>query len=732
MDSKFPLRTAFGVRSALWAKSAFWVLVAVSTLSVWLLITSRVDLSPRVESDFFFSTDDPALQSSRAINELFPSSPRIVLAAISKDPSGEESVARVRRLTQDLKALPAVSGVLSLTSGPESPSDVTTSPLWSRILLGDDPNASYLLVEGEDEPTPALIASIEGVLEQHRGPQFDLAASGVPYVVEQIRLALQRDLRVFSSAALIVFGLVILLVYRSGALVFGTLLTCSAASLVSLTLLGVLGIPIGLLTANLATIVFVLTLSHTVFLTSNYRHLQLEDCFTETARDRGEAILHQALRITLVASFWCMVAALLGFASLLFATAKPLRDLGISGLVGTVVAFVMAYGLYPAFLRRGRWRPSAETHAPQPTAPPSSSMPSPIWALASGALVLVTAFGLSRLDTDPSLLDYFASDQELGRGLETIDAGIGSSPLYLVVAPPDGETLDSPAAGIAYQALQKELESDPDVGTALTAAVIVEEARRNPLALMLSWRRVLQLLESERYDGIADRFVTPDRKHGLISLSMHEKSRTDRRQAVLGRLRARVDGASLRTEHVGGLYQLQGALSDLVASSLRQELGGLLLCFLMVAWILSRSLRVALAMALCLASIPWILLGGLGYLGRPLDIISTPGVNVAIALGIDAMIHLAAAVRRFRATGASVVESWSQARNQQRPAILGAMAILAAGFAIFALSSFPPTRLFGGLVAAGMVLSAYFALQVLPILASWVPGGRNPAATSIL
>ena len=57
---------------------------------------------------------------------------------------------------------------------------------------------------------------------------------------------------------------------------------------------------------------------------------------------------------------------------------------------------------------------------------------------------------------------------------------------------------------------------------------------------------------------------------------------------------------------------------------------------------------------------------------------------------------------------------------QQRPAILGAMSILGIGFAIFALSSFPPTRLFGGLVASGLVLSAMLALKVLPSVA----GGR--------
>ena len=48
-----------------------------------------------------------------------------------------------------------------------------------------------------------------------------------------------------------------------------------------------------------------------------------------------------------------MTTTLLGFLSLLVATAKPLRELGIAGAIGTLTAIAVAYSVYPAFL--GRW-----------------------------------------------------------------------------------------------------------------------------------------------------------------------------------------------------------------------------------------------------------------------------------------------------------------------------------------------------------------------------------------
>ncbi len=97
--------------------------------------------------------------------------------------------------------------------------------------------------------------------------------SGAPYIIELIERSLLHDLKVFSIAALCVLGLSALAISRSVVMVLGTLIACANASALTLVLTQTFGIPIGPLTANLSTIVFVLTLTHMVFMTFNWKHI---------------------------------------------------------------------------------------------------------------------------------------------------------------------------------------------------------------------------------------------------------------------------------------------------------------------------------------------------------------------------------------------------------------------------------------------------------------------------
>ena len=70
-------------------------------------------------------------------------------------------------------------------------------------------------------------------------------------------------------------------------------------------------------------------------------------------------------------------------------------------------------------------------------------------------------------------------------------------------------------------------------------------------------------------------------------------------------------------------------------------------------------------------------------------------------------------------------DAWSKAVQQIAAPVLGAAAIISAGFGIFGLSTFPPTRRFGLAVIVGTLAAAALALLVLPRLAAH---GLSPAA----
>ncbi|HSL82444.1 MAG TPA: MMPL family transporter, partial [Thermoanaerobaculia bacterium] len=577
-------------------------------------------------------------------------------------------------------------------------------------------DTAYLVLELAPDARPEeLVPRLEAVLAEARaevqGPGFDLAVSGVPYVVELIRRHLLRDLRVFTAAALALFGLLVVLLYRDLRIAAGILATCLAACAVSLVLLPLVGLSLGVLTANLVTIVFVLTLSHLVYLTANWRRIGGEG-------EAGEGRVREAVARTGEASFWCMATTLLGFLSLLLASARPLRELGTAGALGTLVAFACAYGLYPSFLRvasaPGRRRAGA---GPPVETDPFGGRRLGRWAAAVAGLAALAALGLPRIETDPGLLAYFARGSEIREGLAAIDAAGGSSPLRVVYRDAGGGRLDTEEAFLRLVEVQGELEADPAAGTVLSLAPLLQEAATNPMAGLLGVSGLVELLSGPAFQGVARSFLTEDRTRGAVVLRMREAGREEDRDRVVARMEGALRRHGFEPEVSGGLYELQGQLADLVASSLVVGLGGLGLLFAGIAWAVSRSVPAAAAMLVCLAGTPLFVFGAMGHLGLPVDFISSPAANVALGVGIDSMIHLVSAFRRLRGEGLAGWQAWTAARARLARPVAGAAGILALGFGLFTLSSFPPTQRFGIAVVIGLVAAATLTLIVLPWLA---------------
>ena len=675
--------------------------VSITTIAVVAGVLRWVDLSPRVEADFFFSRDDPQLRASQEVSERFPSAELVVVRAEGRSVSDTPYRERIEQLTQALGAVADVTSVNSITT-----EDAERSPLWGPLLLNGDGRSSNLLLQVASDVDPErLVGELDDVLATFESDDLAIQVSGVPYIIELIRRNLFRDLVVFSSAALLLFGLIIGAVYRRMWLVVGTLATCLLAISFTLVLAQVLSIGIGLLTANIAVIVFVLTLSHTVFLAANWRR--------GVATGETDPAAY-ARRETVGPSFWAMLTTLLGFMSLLLATAKPLRELGIAGAVGALTALVIAYGVFPVFLRAAG---KDEKDGGDGRDGKSGSVPignRKVILGVLGVVVVATGWGFRNLDTDPSLLSYFDPDGPLYKGLEAIDRDGGSSPLNLVIRDPAGMAIGDAATIEKMWTLHESLESDPAVGSLISPALLLNEARRAPMAGFLSNALLLDLLQGPFFGRVGLSYVTPDHMEGRFFLRMREGGRVESRQAVLDRVERYATDAELEPVYVAGQYELQRQLGRLIRSSLAIGLGGLLMLFVGIAAIVSRDGWTTLVMVLCLTSIPIVVLGVMGHLAMPVDIIVSPAANVALAMGVDSMIHLVMRVRKLGNGLMADPATWIQARRELWQPIIGAAAIISVGFGIFGLSSFPPTQRFGVAVIVGTLMAATLTLVAVP------------------
>src|SRR5205809_7267632 len=146
-----------------------------------------------------------------------------------------------------------------------------------------------------------------------------------------LRRSLAHDFRYFSLTSVVWFGLTMAALFRSVRLFVGMLCTCASAVLLTLFLQAMLGHKIGILTVNLGTIVFVIALSHLVYMTFNWQTLADR---AHRIGKKSPKLATDARRMTFPPSFLTIVFALLGFASLWRVLATSLRELGFGGALG--------------------------------------------------------------------------------------------------------------------------------------------------------------------------------------------------------------------------------------------------------------------------------------------------------------------------------------------------------------------------------------------------------------
>ncbi|MCA9401915.1 MAG: MMPL family transporter, partial [Candidatus Omnitrophica bacterium] len=538
-----------------------WAFTSLTFLSIFVLIRF-VNLVPEVDDNFFFSSDDPQFQSEQRIDELFIRKDTQLIISATGDIRSSAYTKNVSTLSEALLKIEGVSSVNSITHfGPNNVKAALNSPLWKRLIISDDQRSTNLIVLLEENRSSEIIPKVERAISRFSKPDFQLKAAGLPYVIELIKRNLQRDLKIFTSLAVIIFGLFIFKLFHSKGVLLGTILCCFNACIWTLMILQLMHVPLGLLTANLGTIIFVMTLSHIIFLTYNWRNL--------LADGNKEGSVEKAVDLTFTASFWSMLTTLLGFVSLMSVPAKPLRELGLSGSIGAVIAIIVAYGIFPHFLRVAHLR-IKENNFETIQNMTFIYLDKRRKYIATGIFVamLLALPGLLNIKSDPSLLSYFSKSSEIYQGFSYIDHNGGSSPLLLVVRSKDDQPLNTSNTYNKLSNLQEALEQHRAVGSVISLPVLIAQAKKTALGWIFPKEWLLDVMASEKYDKISKSFVTENRKYGLFLLRMREIHRSSPRLKIVDEIQniARVHG--FNPEIVGGIYNLQGHLSKLVASSL--------------------------------------------------------------------------------------------------------------------------------------------------------------------
>jgi predicted RND superfamily exporter protein len=722
----------------------------------------------------------------------------VLVAVVTTSEPSDRAVSLVQGLTDDaVDAVPGIRTARSATSqpvvgqssagptlgpafGPRSPfagnlferaALARASRLGAASLVSADARTFAVAVETEEsrhtydqlvEPADRFRAFVEQrVAESGLAAEVDFA--GVAYTHVASVGQTQRDLARLVPLAALVMTVILWFALRRATAVLATLVTATAAMVVTAGAIGMLGHSITQVTPVYPVVLLAVVVSGSTHLVHRY--------FAELRAGLTAAdAVHRTVFHVGPPAFACAVTTAAGFASLALADIDALRQFGIQAAIGVMVAFALQLTVIPAVLvwRRvpapARPGGQAPIPAPAPTGAPGRQAVAARWTRRYGGWVtrpevarVVVAFGivvcvLGVFVARTARYDYRAADalgpahpvtigndrigEQLG-GIIPLDIGVSGDP-------GDLRRLDHVRR---LDEIASWLDQREGVRTIGLPALLREQSRvlagRDELprtqAELDASLAVLERVAGADLATVVDaefatarlRAVAPDRgaQHfGALAvdadaLAAAGLAGTDLRAGLTGEAIVAYDGMIRLT-------------SQLVASTLAA-----MVIVLVTVVTLFRSARLALV-AFLPNAFP-IIVGFAGYRLSSDVLDPLPSVVFCIALGLaaDDTIHLISRWRELDRTGFAKVpdrsrQSLVQALADTRPAMMASTVVLAAGFAVLAASDLVVTRRIGGLgtylLLLALLADLVFGVAGLALLARGLDRrrARGPVALS--
>ena len=652
---------------------------------------------------------------------------------------------------------------LNLDGAPEFDAlQVQRRMLAQRIRTGDATEAEktrltklesqYQLQKRQvDQQRHNTIVAIRDVMDRHRDAGY-LVLGGVSMIADDMITFVRNDLVTFGLGVLIFLVVMLTIIFRSARWVILPLASCFYTGLSMVGLLGLMGWQVTVISSNFISLMLILTMSMNVHLVVRYRQL---------ARDYPE-ISHQARVLTTMQKmFWpCLYTALttiLAFGSFVLSSIKPVIDFGWMMSIGLVVTFSVSFLLFPALL--SVLCPAQKIECSSLPGLAFTRSLSRVTAehgrtvvVLSVMLAILGAVGVSRLEVENSFINYFGKDTEIYRGLKLVDRELGgTTPLDVIVrfesqpeisagdesdddltlllgSVSEGDPVDywfTPQKINTVSAVHDFLVSRYGVGQVLSLASLIRvgesisKAPFDAFELAVLYKRMPDDLKAV----LLSPYVSIENDEVRLSARIRDSLPDLRRNVLLAEIQLGLEqevGLSPGQFQVSGLVVLYNNMLQSLFSSQILSLGVVMLGIALMLLILFRSFRLAIigiAPNLLAAAI---ILGMMGWIRIPLDMMTITIASITLGIAVDNSIHY---IYRFRSEIGHIgdyVETLHYCHANIGRAIFYTAITIIAGFSILMLSNFLPTIFFGVFTALGMAIALLASLTLLPRLILWL------------
>ena len=618
-------------------------------------------------------------------------------------------------------------------------------PVFDPVLISKDRKSATIVASFSNDPQgfKHLVRNIEAAVGPALDPRQSFQVGGHPSYIAAIEGYSSR-VAYFFALAVVLIGILHYEAFRTWQGVALPIGTGIMAVIWVMGLISILKLPLDSFNATAPLFIFAVAAGHSVQLLKRYYE---ELALLHAAGMDAVAANHQAIVNSLVKVGPVLVAAgLVGvgsFFSLLAYSVETIRVFGVLIGLGILSAITIELGFMSAvrasFLPKSS--PSAAIDAETNTRWErlASRMANvainrrPMVLFGLMATLAFAAAGIARLNVDNSYLRYFSPETPvrlLDTKLNQSLAGAGALYVMLDTGRPGG--LTEPAAMAALCRIQTALTTQPSVNKTLSLCDYMRRIdsvmangthqgfnTRVPADLVAQY---LQLYRLSAGPEDLEHLIDNDAQRAVVIAFRSDDSST-----LFKRVEARVRaaaGPSLPpgSEMVfGGNVTISVALNDTMVHDKLVNMAqiGLILCLLSA--LLFRSLVAGLMVVAPLAITVLSVLGVMGWIGVPLQLVTVSIAATAVGVGCDYAIYWLYRFREELRRESDVAAALHSTFRSGGQAVMYVATSVTCGYALLMLSlGFRVHFWLGLMVSLSMAIAAIATLTLLPAIALWL------------
>jgi predicted RND superfamily exporter protein len=593
----------------------------------------------------------------------------------------------------------------------------------------------------ESEFNKILISNIRNTLDKYRD-DATIYLGGPSMIATDMMEYIESDLMIFGSAVALIFALMLYLFFGSIWLVILPLINAFLATFITAGFLGYMDWKISVVSSNFIALLLILTISLTVHLLVKINEFKKEFDF-RTSIIKGYDQMFAPC-------FFAALTTAVAFLSLTFGELKPVIEFGKMMAFGISIAFILTFTFLPCaiyLINKSKTKDFLSIHKVTRSLLLFSQNNKTFISFSFLVFFITLCFGISKLQVENRFIDYFDKNTEIYKGMYEIDSKLGgTATLDIIISQPEDnfesieiddeyfeddlfEDETSSAAGYWWNiySLQKledihdYLDSIPEIGKVLSVASGVKLARQinngedlNDLELAL----LRSVLPEDIRETLLYSYINKDDSVVRISTRVNESSSSLNRKDLLNKINNDLQDKFNLKESEYEITGLAVLYNNMLQSLFQSQIGSLLIVFAVISlmlFLIFRSIKVMIIGLIPNIFVASSVMGLLGLLNIPLDIMTITVAAISVGMAVDNTIHYIYRYKKeFRKNGPDL--ALKNAHSTTGRAIFYTASTISAGFCILSLSNFFPTVLFGVFTSIAMILAFVSSLTLLPNL----------------